>query len=58
MIPTSDGTRFFRYAPDSLDIKRRLPKFFCGLKVGDQLRALGDTNEDGTRFTAMKLFPV
>lgn len=52
MIQTSDGTRFFRYAPDSLDIKDASRSSFAGLKVGDQLRALGDTNEDGTRFTA------
>lgn len=51
-ILTSDGTRFFRYAPDSLDIKDASRSSFAGLKVGGQLRALGDTNEDGTRFTA------
>ena len=51
-IQTSDGTRFFRYAPDSLDIKDASRSSFAGLKVGDQLRALGDTNQDGTRFTA------
>ncbi len=49
-IQTSDGTRFFRYAADSLDIKHASRSSFEGLKVGDQLRALGDTNEDGTRF--------
>lgn len=52
MIQVSDGTRFFRYAPDSLDIKDASRSSFAGLKVGDQLRALGETNEDGTRFTA------
>jgi hypothetical protein len=51
-ILTSDGTRFFRYAPDSMDVKDASRSSFAGLKVGDQLRALGDTNEDGTRFTA------
>jgi DNA-binding protein len=51
-ILTSDGTRFFRYAPDSMDIKDASRGSFAGLKVGEQLRALGDTNEDGTRFTA------
>jgi len=54
-IQTSDGTRFFRYAPDSLDIKDASRSSFAGLKVGDQLRALGDTNEDGTRFTAEEI---
>ena len=51
-IQTSDATRFFRYAPDSLNIKDASRSSFAGLKVGDQLRALGDTNADGTRFTA------
>lgn len=51
-IQASDGTRFFRYAPDSMDIKHASRSSFAGLKVGDQLRALGETNEDGTRFTA------
>lgn len=51
-IQTSDVTRFFRYAPDSMNIKDASRSSFAGLKVGDQLRALGETNEDGTRFTA------
>jgi hypothetical protein len=51
-IQASDATRFFRYAPDSLDIKNASRSSFAGLKVGDQLRALGETNADGTRFTA------
>jgi hypothetical protein len=51
-IVASDSTRFFRYAPDSLNIKDASRSSFSGLKVGDQLRALGETNEDGTRFTA------
>ncbi len=51
-IQASDGTRFFRYAPDSLDIKNATRSSFAGLKVGDQLRALGETNTDGTLFTA------
>jgi len=51
-IQASEATRFFRYAPDSLDIKDASRSSFAGLKVGDQLRALGETNEDGTRFSA------
>jgi hypothetical protein len=51
-IQSSDSTKFFRYAPDSLDIKNASRSSFAGLKVGDQLRALGETNADGTRFTA------
>jgi hypothetical protein len=51
-IQASDLTKFFRYAPDSLDIKNASRSSFAGLKVGDQLRALGETDADGTRFTA------
>jgi hypothetical protein len=51
-IQASDSTKFFRYAPDSLDIKNASRSSFAGLKVGDQLRALGETNADGTRFSA------
>ena len=51
-IQASDATRFFRYAPDSLDITNASRSSFAALKVGDQLRALGETNQDGTRFTA------
>lgn len=51
-IQASDSTKFFRYAPDSLDIKNASRSSFAGLKVGDQLRALGETNADGTRFNA------
>jgi hypothetical protein len=51
-IQASDATRYFRYAPDSLDIKNAARSSFASLKVGDQLRALGETNADGTRFTA------
>ena len=54
-ILAPEGTRFFRYAPDSMDIKDASRSSFAGLKVGDQLRALGDTNEDGTRFTANEI---
>ncbi len=54
-IQTSDGTRYFRYAADSMDIKHAARSSFEGLKVGDQLRSLGDTNEDGTRFTANEI---
>lgn len=51
-IQASDSTKFFRYAPDSLDIRNASRSSFAGLKVGDQLRALGETNADGTRFNA------
>ena len=54
-IQATDSTKFFRYAPDSLDIKNASRSSFAGLKVGDQLRALGETNADGTRFNAEEI---
>lgn len=51
-IQASDSTKFFRYAPDSLDIKNASRSSFAGLKAGDQLRALGETDANGTRFNA------
>jgi len=44
-----------RYAPDSIKFADAKPSEFAELKVGDQLRALGDRNAEGTRFTAEKV---
>ena len=51
-VVSTDATRFFRYAPDSLNIKDASRSSFAELKVGDQLRALGNRSDDGARFTA------
>ena len=52
IIPISDKTRVRRYPPDSIpkyaDTK---PSNFEEVKVGDQLRALGDKSADGTHVT-------
>jgi len=52
VIPITDKTKILRYPPDSI------PKYsdakaskFEEVKVGDQLRALGDKTTDGTRLT-------
>jgi hypothetical protein len=42
---------FRRYAPDSVKFSDAKLSSFSDLKPGDQLRALGDKNEDGSRFT-------
>jgi len=55
VVAVSDATRFFRYAPDSLNIKDAARGSFADLKVGDQLRGLGSRSSDGTRFTAEEL---
>jgi len=54
-VVASEATRFFRYAPDSLNIKDASRSSFAELKVGDQLRALGNRSEDGTRFAAEEI---
>jgi hypothetical protein len=51
-VVATDATRFFRYAPDSMNIKDASRTSLAEVKVGDQLRALGTRSEDGTRFTA------
>lgn len=42
---------FRRYKPDSVRFSDAKPSSFAELKVGDQLRALGDKSPDGARFT-------
>ncbi|MFY9619137.1 MAG: hypothetical protein WAQ99_04935, partial [Pyrinomonadaceae bacterium] len=52
VIPITDKTKILRYPPDSIpkysDAK---PSSFEEVKVGDQLRALGDKSTDGLRLT-------
>jgi co-chaperonin GroES (HSP10) len=55
IIPVSDKVEMRRYAPDSIKFADAKEAKFAELKVGDQLRALGDKNPDGTQFTAEKV---
>ncbi|HEY6804397.1 MAG TPA: hypothetical protein VI306_12535 [Pyrinomonadaceae bacterium] len=55
IVPVSDKTEMRRYAPDSIKFSDAKPSAFSELKVGDQLRALGDKSEDGTHFTPQKV---
>src|ERR1044072_9242809 len=55
VIPVSDKTEMRRYAPDSLKFGDAKPSNFGELKVGDQLRALGDRTEDPLRFNPQKV---
>ena len=52
VIEVASNTDFRRYAPDSVRFSDAKPSALAELKVGDQLRALGDKNEDGTRLKA------
>ena len=45
------GVRLLRYAPDSTRREDAQPSTFENLRVGDQLRAIGDRSSDGTHFT-------
>lgn len=55
VIPVSDTTEMKRYAPDSIKFGDAKPSNFSELKVGDQLRALGERGEDPLRFTPQKV---
>lgn len=55
VIPVSEKVEMRRYAPDSIKFGDAKPANFEELKVGDQLRALGERNPAGTQFTAEKV---
>lgn len=55
VLPVSDKTEMHRYAPDSIKFGDAKPSNFAELKVGDQLRALGDRTEDPARFNPQKI---
>src|ERR1041384_470713 len=55
VIPVGDKTEMRRYAPDSIRFADAKPSNFSELKVGDQLRALGDRTEDPLRFIPQKV---
>ncbi|HYK19571.1 MAG TPA: hypothetical protein VEV42_02480 [Pyrinomonadaceae bacterium] len=54
-IALNDKTEMRRYAPDSIKFGDAQPSKFEELKVGDQLRALGDRSEDPLHFKAQKV---
>ena len=55
IIPVSDKVEMRRYAPDSIKFAEAQPAKFDELKVGDQLRALGERKADGSAFAAEKV---
>jgi hypothetical protein len=55
VIALSDKTEMKRYAPDSIKFGDAKPSEFSELKVGDQLRALGDRPADPLHFNAEKV---
>ena len=51
IVSASGNVDMRRYAPDSIRFSDAKPSVFADLKVGDQMRVLGNKNEDGTRIT-------
>jgi hypothetical protein len=49
VIEPSDKVQYRRYAPDSVRFSDAHPSLFAELKVGDQVRVLGEKNADETR---------
>jgi hypothetical protein len=55
IVASSDSIKFRRYAQGSVKFSDAKPSSFSEMKVGDQLRALGDKSQDGTRFTPQEI---
>lgn len=55
IVAISDKLDMRRYAPDSTKFSDAKPSAFGELKVGDQVRALGNKSADGTHFTPEKI---
>ncbi|HTR36503.1 MAG TPA: hypothetical protein VMH80_11405 [Bryobacteraceae bacterium] len=55
VVIEASAATFRRYAQDSVRFADAKPGSFAELQVGDTIRALGDKNEDGTRFKAEEL---
>ncbi len=55
VIVLAPGALLRRYAPNSVKFSDAVPGRFEELKVGDQVRARGNMNEDQSRFTAEEL---
>ncbi|MGA2269634.1 MAG: DUF5666 domain-containing protein [Bryobacteraceae bacterium] len=54
-VQPSERTDFHRYAPDSAKFSDARPSSFGEIKVGDQVRVLGDKTADGATIKAEKI---
>ena len=52
VVAAGDSVQFRRYAPDSVRFSDAQPSTFQDLKTGDQIRALGEKNAEGSRLQA------
>src|SRR5215831_12536076 len=57
VVSAPDSVKFRRYAPDSVKFSDARPSSFSELKVGDQLRAMGDKKPMGQSLTQSRLSP-
>ena len=55
LIQTTKNTWIRRYAPNSVKFDDAQPSKLADIHPGDQLRARGNKNEDGTEFTAEEI---
>jgi len=55
-VTTTDKTEYHRYSPDSAKAADAKPGNFAAIKVGDQVRVLGNKNEDGTADAAESIY--
>ena len=55
VLTTTPKTVLLRYAPNSVQFADAKPSNIAGLKVGDQLRALGAKSDDGSHYAADKV---
>jgi Cu/Ag efflux protein CusF len=55
IVSASKVRRFRRYSPDSIRFSDARPSSFAELRPGDQLRALGEKNADGTALAAEEI---
>jgi hypothetical protein len=55
MITPGPNVQIRRYAPDSIKFTDAKPSTLAEIKVGDQVRALGEKSEDGTKLTAEEI---
>jgi hypothetical protein len=54
-VTLAPNASLLRYAPDSIKFSDAKPAPFAEIHIGDQMRALGTKNSDGTRYTAEKV---
>jgi hypothetical protein len=55
VLSTTASTALLRYAPNSVQFADAKPSTLAEVKVGDQLRALGTKNADGSQYAAEKV---